>query len=366
MIKPTVGRVLWFTPSVAWATESAIAYGAAGEPLAAIVAHVINDEYVNLSVFDQNGDQFNAYSVPLLDEVPPPNSCYEFFATWPNTQAQPEPVRMTSSHEDNRIFITRDLVSTMLDRGKDSYYIAEHLPRLLDLVYGQTAPSLTSEESRVIRTHTSKLFADEINQSDFVKQSAPPVDHIEQEIQAKGLTAPRITPADIQANIVSEHYFTAAQGDAKAVEDGAFANGSLNGAASRLVPAALGLLTFCVLTLQNGFTVTGESACASPENFNAEIGRKIARENAVQKIWPLMGYELKQRLHEQRVIEPGRAEVVATWIDHNNNRIRHGVECDISKIQDSCIHLERYVNNWQENALKEHATGFQAITTEGT
>lgn len=51
--------------------------------------------------------------------------------------------------------------------------------------------------------------------------------------------------------------------------------------------------------LQNGFTVTGESACASPENFNAEIGRKIARENAVNKVWPLMGYALKQRLHDE-------------------------------------------------------------------
>lgn len=59
---------------------------------------------------------------------------------------------------------------------------------------------------------------------------------------------------------------------------------------------ALSLLTFCVLVLKNGFTVTGESACASPENFDAEIGRKIARENATQKIWPLMGYELKSKL----------------------------------------------------------------------
>ena len=58
----------------------------------------------------------------------------------------------------------------------------------------------------------------------------------------------------------------------------------------------LELLTFCVLVLKNGFTVTGESACASPENFDAELGRKIARRNAVQKIWPLMGYALKGRL----------------------------------------------------------------------
>lgn len=119
---------------------------------------------------------------------------------------------------------------------------------------------------------------------------------IEQEIQAKGLTAPRITPADLQANIVSEHYFTAGQGDRKAVEDAAFSGGALNAAASRQTPDALHLLTFCVLVLRNGFTVTGESACASPENFDAEIGRKIARENAVAKVWPLMGYALKERL----------------------------------------------------------------------
>ena len=60
----------------------------------------------------------------------------------------------------------------------------------------------------------------------------------------------------------------------------------------------LRLLTFCVLVLENGFTVTGESACASPENFDAEIGRKIARDNAVQKIWMLEGYLLKQRMHD--------------------------------------------------------------------
>ncbi|WP_249451677.1 Gp49 family protein, partial [Escherichia coli] len=47
------------------------------------------------------------------------------------------------------------------------------------------------------------------------------------------------------------------------------------------------------------FTVTGESACASPENFDAEIGRKIARQNAVNKIWMLEGYLLKQKLSEQ-------------------------------------------------------------------
>ena len=112
---------------------------------------------------------------------------------------------------------------------------------------------------------------------------------IEQEIQEKSKTAPRITPADIEANISSEHYFTAADGDDS---ENAESIGDERGGAYE----KLRLLTFCVLVLNNGFTVTGESACASPENFDTEIGRKIARQNAVAKIWPLMGYELKSRL----------------------------------------------------------------------
>ncbi|WP_288076992.1 Gp49 family protein [Pseudomonas sp.] len=117
---------------------------------------------------------------------------------------------------------------------------------------------------------------------------------IEQEIQAKGLTAPRITPADLEANIVGEYFFTA--------EDGVKAAFNQQDELTRLTGyhGELQLLTFCVLVLKNGFTVTGESACASPENFDAEIGRKIARQNAVAKVWPLMGYELKQRLHESK------------------------------------------------------------------
>jgi hypothetical protein len=117
---------------------------------------------------------------------------------------------------------------------------------------------------------------------------------VEQEIQAKGLTAPRITPADIEANIDAEYFFTAADG----------VLGSRPGIeGSRLhadtMGSPLSLLTFCTLVLKNGFTVTGESACASPENFDAEVGRKIARQNAINKVWPLMGYALKEQLHQQ-------------------------------------------------------------------
>ena len=57
-------------------------------------------------------------------------------------------------------------------------------------------------------------------------------------------------------------------------------------------------LTICVLTLENGFTVTGESACASPENYNKALGEKYAYENAFEHVWRLEGYLLKQRLFE--------------------------------------------------------------------
>lgn len=82
------------------------------------------------------------------------------------------------------------------------------------------------------------------------------------------MTAPRITPEQIDATIVGEQYHV--------FEDTT--------------------LTVCCLSLANGFTVTGESACVSLENFDAELGRKIARDNAVQKIWALEGYALRNKL----------------------------------------------------------------------
>lgn len=91
---------------------------------------------------------------------------------------------------------------------------------------------------------------------------------IENEIQAKGLNAPRLTPALIDEAIASEQY--------------------------HVFPGTT--LTVCALTLRNGYIVTGESAAASPSNFDKDIGRKIARDNARNKIWALEGYLLRERL----------------------------------------------------------------------
>jgi hypothetical protein len=91
---------------------------------------------------------------------------------------------------------------------------------------------------------------------------------IDAEIKSKGLNAPRLTPSHIDEQIVGEAY--------------------------HVFPGTA--LTVCALTLKNGFHVTGESASASPENFDAEIGRKIARDNARNKIWAFEGYALRNKL----------------------------------------------------------------------
>lgn len=99
---------------------------------------------------------------------------------------------------------------------------------------------------------------------------------IEREIVAKGLTAPRITPDMIDDAIAAEAY--------------------------HVFPGTT--LTVCALTLKNGFQVVGESACASPDNFDREIGRKIARDNARNQIWKLEGYRLRSELAGQSVQTP--------------------------------------------------------------
>lgn len=92
---------------------------------------------------------------------------------------------------------------------------------------------------------------------------------VEAEIQRKNLNAPRLNPQHIDDTITAEAY--------------------------HVFPGTT--LTVCALTLRNGFMVTGESAAASPENFDEELGRKIARDNARNKIWAFEGYLLRERLH---------------------------------------------------------------------
>lgn len=105
-------------------------------------------------------------------------------------------------------------------------------------------------------------------------------EEIEKEIIAKGLAAPRVTLASINNSIMFEGSFTLDK-----VMTG--------------VPEEVGLsrFTVAVLIMKNGFVVTGEAACVSAENFDRELGVKIARQNAIDKLWALEGYAMKDRMH---------------------------------------------------------------------
>jgi len=108
------------------------------------------------------------------------------------------------------------------------------------------------------------------------KQAAASDDAIEQEILAKGLTAPRLSPADLDANIKHVEYV-------------------------KHVSHAGQVLRWAVITTANGFAVTGRpSASVSPENDDAEVGQKVALANARTELWPLMGYALRNQLAAQQ------------------------------------------------------------------
>lgn len=216
-ITPTVGRVVYFTP----ASTSPLIRDYKSGVCAALVTAVHNDNCVNLAVFDANGQHYARCSV-----------CH---------------VSTLTADDDVKKYDTWDWMPYQKGQAAKTE---------------QLEAKLTSVGSATNVAASSSSYDDsEID--------------IEQQIQAKGLNAPRLTPADIDSKILGADYHR------------------FNGTT----------VTICCLYLANGFTVTGESACASKENFDEEIGRKIARNNAREKIWQLEGYLLRQRLHDVEMAE---------------------------------------------------------------
>ena len=134
-------------------------------------------------------------------------------------------------------------------------------------------------------------------------------EEIEQAIKDKGLTAPRVTPEDVMREIVNEQY---------------------------VIPPGT-YLTICVLTLRNGYTVTGESACADPKNFDAEIGQQVARKRAVEQIWPLLGFRLRDQLtvmadagYNPEEVSADLVEMIAR-VTHEANRAWCAANGDMSQ-----------------------------------
>lgn len=99
---------------------------------------------------------------------------------------------------------------------------------------------------------------------------------IQDQIEKKGLNGPRIKPSDVVDQI------------------------------NKIQWVQEGVLTICIITMQNGFIVTGESACADPDNFDETVGKEVAKRNAMNKIWPLLGYALREKLFREDIhYDPG-------------------------------------------------------------
>lgn len=198
MIKPTVGRVVWYNPLPHFRMY------VHDQPLAATITHVWSDNCVNLRVDREDGSTTGMTSVLLAqDRDASPGEC----------QWMPHQVGQAKKHESEAAAGER--------------------------------PKATASEA-----------------------------NIETKIVEAGATAPRLTPADLDANIV----------DTEIVEQ---------------TTKSGQVLRWAILTTKNGFAVTGKpSVAVSPENDRPAIGRDIAVENARHELWALMGYALKEQLHQ--------------------------------------------------------------------
>lgn len=317
IIKPTIGRVVWFRPSQTTVDPGFASHGN-DQPYAAMIAHVHSDRLVNLSVFDANGTAHSRTSVELVQDGDAVPGCGYYCEWMPYQKSQAAKsdaadkgivlkpkYRDPTQREKLEYALVSGAAAHLAQVPESATGIANAIKGVLDALHPE--PVLFNphtgmpRDARDVASDPQAILC--VKPGDPLKAAAitlpvvdPGPDSLEREIQAKGANvAPRVTPDALKAEIVSEHYFTGADGVLGAYRAGGDVH-PVGGTPSQATHQALGLLTFCVLVLRNDFTVVGHSACASPENFNAEIGRRIARENAEREIWPLLGFRLRDKL----------------------------------------------------------------------
>ena len=318
VIKPTIGRRVWFRPSAAFlASNPILTQFNPEQPMDAGIVYVHHDHMVNLIVTDHVGKTLAVPSVPLLaghyvaDEDTDVYCCCEWMPYQKIQAAKTEVAdkgivlepkyREPTQREQLEYALVSGAASALAISPGNARQVVDGINVVLDTLH--PLPTLsnphtgTPRDPRDVASDPQAVLC--VKPGEPLKASTivlpvvdPGPDALEREIQAKADKGPRVTPAALQAEIVSAHFFTAYQGaKAELQSDGVAAN-----AYEEIGMQPLKLLTFCVLVLRNGFTVYGASACASPENFNAEIGRRIARENAEREIWPLLGFRLRDEL----------------------------------------------------------------------
>lgn len=301
-IKPTVGRIVWYYPAVNCA-ESGFASNSGDQPLAAIIARVWHDRMVNLTVFDANGVPHARTSVPLLQDLE--DSGTSAFCTWmpyqkgqaakteaaEKAESAPAPAeyRQPSQREQLEFALVSGAAAHLSAHIHEADRIAEGIKKVLDKLHPQ--PVLFNPHTGTPRDHRD-IASDPkailcVKPGEPLKAApitlpviAPVPDYLEREIQAKADKCPRVTPADVEAEISAEYSFTL---------DKALAGCPLLDGLERV--------TIAVLVLRNGSKLVGVNYGAiDPTQHSPEMGAKEARAAAVEQIWPLLGFRLRDEL----------------------------------------------------------------------
>ncbi|WP_343734528.1 Gp49 family protein [Acidovorax sp.] len=282
VIKPTVGRKVWFRPNGTTdlqkpgTTERGRLNELHGQPLDATVTYVWSERMVNLSVLDHYGNPFIATSVNLLqpgDSTPATG----FYAEWmPYQQGQAAKAELASAAMASGIVIppigapsagttSASLRLPVINPGPDS----------LERVVAKRSDERAGKAGAALAEHDALTG---LALRGFASMNGS--DSLEREIQTKADKGPRVTPAIVDAEISAEYSFTL---------DKALAGCPLVEGMDRV--------TIAVLVLKNGTKLVGVNYGAiDPAQHSPEMGAKEARAAAVEQIWPLLGFRLRDEL----------------------------------------------------------------------
>lgn len=264
IIAPTVGRVLWYYPSANSVESGFSRHPDGGGPYAALIAHVWSDQLVNLTVLDANGAAHSRTSVPLLQGAQTDAPEHAFCGWMPYQKGQ---AAKTEAAEHARQLGDTSAVwkNPHIGESRDTRDVA---------IYPQATLCVKPEEPLKAAPIALPVIY-------------PDPDSLEREIQVKADKAPRVTPADVAAEIVAEFYHTVADGVLGQSEMGTR-------------PASwtrLDQVTICALVLRNGAKVVGINyGAVDPAQHSAAMGREEARKAAVEKVWELLGFRLRDKL----------------------------------------------------------------------
>ena len=341
VIKPTIGRRVWFRPSAAFlASNPILTQFNPEQPMDAGIVYVHHDHMVNLIVTDHVGKTLAVPSVPLLaghyvaDEDTDVYCCCEWMPYQKIQAAKTEVAdkgivleqryREPTQREQLEYALVSGAASALAISPGNARQVVDGINVVLDTLH--PLPTLsnphtgTPRDPRDVASDPQAVLC--VKPGEPLKSAAmasgiviPPIgapsagttaaslllpvvdpgpDALEREIQAKDDNGPRVTPFEVEAHIRSEFYFTAEQGVLGESELGTRPASWTN----------LDQVTICVLILTNGTKIVGvNEGPVSRENFKADLGRQYARQKAVDQIWPLLGFRLRDELTRPALTE---------------------------------------------------------------